>query len=288
MAVAGGDLRNASKTTFYKDLLEAMGKDGLLTYRYLGRKSSEMHMIDYDGMVIRHDMRNSCGGIMAAPLAIATAAAGGFTDYNSVPAPIQHSLSFLDDGRDVKEIRVHPAPFRIGKTMGFTSSTVVDEANPDRIIAITRGIGVKLSDAPEAGEDADTPIEFGEEIEDSPLLPSLHVVFGGYKTSEGNWALPKLYSDNRSTSGNLHLGPIHIICEAAAQELVARETRTDQNQVEQWDVMFISQGTIGPFVVTGDAMIGKLGRIVVRLILRDEGRDNRIVATATAVYRPAH
>jgi hypothetical protein len=52
--------------------------------------------------------------------------------------------------------------------------------------------------------------------------------------------------------------------------------------------MFISQGTIGPFVVTGDAVTGKLGRTVVRLILRDEGRDNRIVATATAVYRPAH
>jgi hypothetical protein len=288
MAVADGDLRNASKETFFKDMLEAMGKGGLLTYRYLGRKSSQMHMIDYDSMVIRHDMRSPCGGIMAAPLAIATAAAGGFTDYNAVPAPIQHSVSFLDDGRDVGEVRMHLAPFRIGKAMGFTSSTVVDAANRDRIIAITRGIGIKLGDAPEGGEGVDTPIEFGEEIEDSPLLPPLHEVFGGYRTAEGNWALPKLNSDSRSTSGNLHLGPIHIICEAAAQELVARETGTDQNQVEQWDVMFISQGTVGPFVVTGDAVTGKLDRTVARLILRDAGRDERIVATATAVYRLAH
>jgi hypothetical protein len=92
---------------------------------------------------------------------------------------------------------------------------------------------------------------------------------------------------SRSTSGTLHLGPTHIIFEVAAEELAAKASGAAVNQVEQWDVMFTSTGRVGPFVVTGEATTGNLGATVVSMKLHDEGNGNRLVATATAVYRPA-
>ena len=73
------DLRNVPPEQFLSLLKKAMGEDGLLTYRYLGRKSTTMHGAEYDSMKIRRDMRNAEGGIMAAPLMIATAETGGVT-----------------------------------------------------------------------------------------------------------------------------------------------------------------------------------------------------------------
>ena len=46
---------------------------GLLSYRYIGRNHSSMNTGDSDDtMVIRRDMRNAAGGILVAPLAIAS------------------------------------------------------------------------------------------------------------------------------------------------------------------------------------------------------------------------
>ncbi|HXO79670.1 MAG TPA: hypothetical protein VN856_07235, partial [Mycobacterium sp.] len=46
---------------------------GLLSYRYIGRNHSSMNIGDTDDtVVIRRDMRNEAGGIMVAPLAIAS------------------------------------------------------------------------------------------------------------------------------------------------------------------------------------------------------------------------
>jgi hypothetical protein len=287
MGVADGDLRKSSQEDFFKNLHEAMGQNGLLTYRYLGRRSQTIHKLDYEGMLIRRDMRNASGGLKAAPLAIASAEAGGWTDYTAVPAPILHSISLLDAGRDIREIRINRTRLRVGKTMGFTSSTIVDEADPGRVLATTHGIGVKLGDAPPAGEGADKIIEIGEQIPDSPALPPLHEVFGGYHTAEGKWALPRIKVENRSTLGTLHLGPMHIIFEAAADELAEQATGTNLTQIEQWDVMFIAPGLVGPFVVTGEVDTGNLGRTAVRMKLHDEGSGDRLIAFATAVYRLA-
>lgn len=286
MGVADGDIRKSSQEDFFKNLHEAMGQNGLLTYRYLGRRSQTMHKLSYEGMLIRRDMRNASGGLKAAPLAIASAEAGGWTDFNAVPAPILHSITLLDAGRDIREIRINRTRLRVGKTMGFTSSTIIDEADPNRVLATTHGIGVKLGEAPK-GEEADKPLEIGEQIPDSPSLPPLHEVFGGYRTPEGTWALPKMRVDNRSTSGTLHLGPMHIIFEAASDELMEKAAGTNLTQVEQWDVMFIAPGLVGPFVVTGEVDTGSLGRTTVRMKLHDQGNGDRLIAFATAVYRLA-
>lgn len=278
------DLREAPPAEFFDRLHQAMGEDGLLTYRYLGRITADMHGTAYDSMRLRSDMRNASGGIGAAALAIATAEAGGFTDFNAVPAPLCSGLTIIDDARDVTEIRIHRETVHQGRTTGFVRGVVTDAADPNRVIALTRGVGVKLGEAP-PGEYTFFPIP--QEIVDSPSLPPLHEVFGGYKTADGHWALPEMTASSQSTSGGLHLGPIHIILEAAATEMAAKAANTDSVQIEDWDVMFAARGLIGPFVVSGDATLGKMGRVSCQLQLRDQGKANRVVATVSAIFRAA-
>jgi hypothetical protein len=276
------DLRAVPAEAFWARFDAMMGEDGLLTYRYLGRRTVALHDVDHDSMRIRRDMRNRAGGLMAAPLAIATAEAGGFTDIESIPAPVTASLHIIDDGRDVSEILVRRSFVHMGKTIGFTQSEILDAANPERLLAIAHGMGVRLGAAPAGFQ----PVETGPEIEDSLDLPALTTVFGAHRRADGVWELPELTPRTASTSGSLHIGPIHIILEAAAVDLAAEQAHTDALQAEDWNVSFVARGTHGPFTVDGTATPGRLGRIACRLTLRDQGRDGRVVASAVGVFRP--
>jgi hypothetical protein len=278
-----GDLRQISSEEFWARFDAMMGADGLLTYRYLGRRTVALHDVDHDSMRIRRDMRNASGGLMAAPLAIATAEAGGFTDIESIPAPVTAALHILDPGHDVSEVLVRRTFVQMGRTMGFTQAEVVDAADPSRVLAISHGTGVKLGDAPPGF----TPIETGPEIEDGPSLPPLHSVFGAVRAVDGSWTLPKLTPRIASTSGSLHVGPIHIVFEAAAADMAAAKAWTDPLQITDWHVAFVARGTDGPFVVEGAAVPGAYGGVACRLLLRDQGRDGRVVATAVAAFRKA-
>ena len=76
---------------------------GLLSYRYIGRNHSSMNIGDSDDtVVIRRDMRNEAGGIMVAPLAIASPE-GCQTDMVAVPNPVIASVQIVDPGYDVKQ-----------------------------------------------------------------------------------------------------------------------------------------------------------------------------------------
>jgi hypothetical protein len=276
------DLRNVSADEYWRHFREMVGGDsGLLTYRYLGRKTAMLHGKPYDTMRIRRDMRTPSGAIMAAPLAIASAEAGGFSDVDTVPAPVTAALHILDDGRDVNEVAMRRVPIHTGRNMGFSQSEIVDAADPSRVLAISYGVGIKLADTPPGFE----PLDLPPEIADSPALPPLVHVFGARRRPDGRWELPAVTPENMSTSGSLHLGPIHVVLEAAATELAVHQAGTDAIRVEDWTVMFIARGTDGPFVVDGTASTGNYGRIACRLSLRDQGRGDRIVASALGVFR---
>lgn len=272
-----GDLRDTGTDEFWDRLNEAMGKDGLLTYRYLGRRSQDMHGLPIGTMRIRSDMRDCHGGIRPAALGIATAETG-FSDFNAVPAPVSAGLSIIDAGVGVEEVTMQKRTLRLGRTMGFSRTVVADAKDQSRIIALTRGIGVKLGEAPPSGGE---PFPLPDDLEDRDL-PPLVEVFGGFKDAEGTWRLPALNPGNRSTSGSLHLGPIHIIFDAAADEL-ARESG---QRVVDWEVMFVSAGTVGPFRVKIDRLEsqGRLG--AAEFSLTDEGREDRLVASGSAAFGP--
>ncbi len=276
------DLRDVAEADFWRRFETMMGADGLMTYRYLGRRTVTLHAVDHDSMTIRRDMRNATGGLMAAPLAIAAAEAGGFTDVESIPAPVTADLTLLDDGHDVGEILIRRSVIHAGRTMGFTRSEILDAADPTRLIAIAHGTGIKLGAAPPGF----TPIDTGPVIEDSPALPSLATAFGAVRRPDGVWSLPALDPRTSSTSGSLHLGPTHVILEAAAAELAAQAAETDRLQIDSWSVMFVARGTVGPFAVAGArAAGGRRGRIACHLDLLDEGNGGRVVASAIAIFR---
>jgi hypothetical protein len=256
---------------------------GLLSYRYLGRSHTGIDEDAGDTMRLRHDMRNAAGGIMAAPLCIASPESGGMADHTFVPNPVVASLQVLDDARDVEEIRILHDVIRVGRQMGFSRSEIVDAADPGRVIALSEGMGVSIGAPPPGFEPVENP---PLAIEDSPSLPPLHAVFGARRRPDGAWELPELSDELSSPDAALHLGPIHVVLEAAAMELAAAEAGTNRVQVEGWHVMFAARGRVGPFRVSGEATGGGLGRIGCRLSLHDEGNGDRVVTTASATFRP--
>jgi hypothetical protein len=278
------DIRDGPAEEYWDRLRAMMGPEGLITYWYLGRAVNQDR--DPDTMRLRRDMRNSAGGVRAAPLAIAAPETGGWRDREVVPAPVAYSLHILDDAADVAEVRIARSTVRQGRTMGFSRSEITDAARPGRVIAVTTGIGVTLGNAPPGFR----PIDLPPGIPDADELPPLHVVFGARRDADG-WRLPPLAPRLASTSASLHLGPIHVAFEAAATEAAAVRAGTDALQAEDWNVHFAAPGTAGPFLVSAEALGGQAGkgvaggRLAVRLTLVDEGRDRRVVATGVAVYR---
>lgn len=271
------DIRQGDPEQYWARLRSMMGTEGLMTYWYLGRAFNQID--DPDTMRLRRDMRNESGGIMAAPLAIAAPETGGWRDRDVVPVPIAYGLHIVDSAKDVSEIRVTRLTVRQGKKMGFSRSEIVDSANPQRVIAITTGIGMTLGNAPPSF----SPIEMPPDIPDTEDLPALHVVFGASRDPDG-WRLPVLDPKHASTSASLHLGPIHIVFEAAAMELAAIALGTEAVQVEDWDVHFMAPGRLGPFLVQAEAMNGCGERVLVRLTLIDEGVNGAPIAAGVAVF----
>jgi hypothetical protein len=257
---------------------------GLLSYRYLGRSSAALDRGGGETMRLRHDMRNPSGGVMAAPLCIASPESGGMADDAYVPNPVIASLHILDDACDVREIEVRREVIRVGRRMGFSRSRIVDATDAGRVIALSEGMGVSLGQPPPGFEPVDNP---PMAIEDSAALPPLHVAFGARRRPGGTWELPELSDELSSPDAALHLGPIHVVLEAAAMELASREAGTDALQIEDWHVMFVARGKVGPFRVAGEAIDSRQGRIACRLSLHDEGSGDRVVTTASAAFRPA-
>ena len=290
------DIREGPSDEYWERLRKLMGPEGLITYWYLGRAFNQE--LDPETMSLRPDMRNADGGIMAAPLAIAAPETGGWRDREAIPAPMTYSLHVLDPASDVRTIRVSRETVRRGRRIGFSRSIVTDADDPGRVIAVTSGTGVTLGEAPPGFRPVDLPPELPDEN-----LPPLTVVFGAQRDHDG-WRLPELASRLASTSASLHLGPIHVVCEAAASEaagsvapampggrdLASAETASSSNigasvQIEDWEVHFVAPGLTGPFFVQAEAWRGPEDRILSRFSLVDEGRSDAIVAVGTAVFR---
>ncbi len=278
------DIRETSDEQYWEDLRTRW--TSLLSYRYIGRNHGALNAGPVDNTVtLRHDMRNAAGGIMVAPLCITAPEGGGFSDSFAVPNPVIQSTQILDDARDVRRIEVVQSEvLKTGQRLGFSRSKIVDADNPERIIAFTEGAGVSLGNVPEGF----TPMD--EEkivVVDSPDLPPLHKVFGATKRADGSWALGKLTLEMASPDAALHLGPQHILLEAAAVDLAADLVGTDLLQIESWHVMFLARGKVGPFRVDGRAVHGAEGRVGVTMTLHDEGNDDRAITSGSAVFRRA-
>lgn len=280
-----GDIRDTGTDRYWEDF--EVRWTGLLSYRYLGRSHRGFDLAadgtsadGPDTMRLRHDMRNSSSGVMAAPLCIAAPEAGGFSDENAVPNPIVASLQIVDAATDVAEIEIIRDVVRTGRTTGFSRSRIVDAANRQRTIALSEGVGVDIGPPPPGGfrPVANPPIE----VVDSPSLPPLHAVFGARRDEHGVWSLPELSADLASPDAALHLGPIHVLAEAAATD-AAELDFGGPAQVVSWHVMFAARGKTGPFPVS--TTVARSGdRVGVQWTLHDDGNQHRAVASGTALF----
>ena len=257
---------------------------GLLSYRYIGRNHSSMNVGDTDDIVvIRRDMRNEAGGIMVAPLAIASPE-GCQTDMVAVPNPVIASVQIVDPGYDVKRVEiVDSGNVHQGRMMGYGRCKIVDADNPDRVIAFNEGQGAIIGVPPEGLGKMDVS---GTElvIEDSPDLPPMWQAFGASRRPDAHWQLPALSVELASPDAALHIGPQHVVLETAAIDLAADAVGTRKLQVVSWHVMFMSRGKVGPFRVDGAAHVGGSGKVGVRMLLHDEGNADRAVTSAAAVF----
>jgi hypothetical protein len=256
---------------------------GLLSYRYIGRKTSSMDTGPVDNTVdLRHDMRNSTGGLLVAPLSITSPEGGVGSDRETVPNPVIHSCQIFDPAHDVSKIEVVQSEgLHLGARMGYSRSKIVDAANPARVIALTEGQGAKIGTVPEGLEKMPpNPLE----IVDSPDLPPLWQVFGGFHREDGHWAMPELSVELASPDAALHIGPQHVLLETAAIDYASQLAGTDRIQLLTWHVMFLARGKVGPFRVDGEAFRGAGSKVGARLILHDEGNDDRKVTSASAMF----
>ncbi len=260
---------------------------GLLSYRYVGRRWSSMDLgVDADDTVaVRHDFRNSTGGLLVAPLAICAPEGGGMSDLEAVPNPVIHSAQIVDAGHGVERIKVLTTVLKRGRQMGYSRSLIVDADHPERVIALTEGQGISIGAVPEGLERMpENPID----VVDSPDLPPLWQVFGAARRADGHWALPELAVEVASPDAALHIGPQHVVLEAAAEDAAedaAREVAaTDRLQVRSWHVMFLARAKVGPFRVDAEAFRGTDGQVGVRLLMVDEGDGGRAVTSGAAMF----
>lgn len=278
-----GDIRAAADGRYWQTF-EAKWTS-LLSYRYLGRQVPDLDAgAERHTMPLRHDMRNAIGGVMAAPLCIASPECGGFMDDVCVPNPVVASMQIVDDAHGVKQVDIVPDIVHTGRYMGFSRALIVDAEDHSRIIAVSEGQGVTLGPAPGSYEKVENP---PLDIVDSPDLPPLHEVFGAHRRSTGVWELPELMAELASPDAALHLGPQHIVLETAATELAAAKANTDRLQIDSWHVMFVSRGKVGPFRAAGTAYSGNDTRIACRVQLFDEGNGDRVITIASALFHRA-
>lgn len=255
---------------------------GLLSYRYIGRSYASMDLGPVDDTVtLRHDMRNPTGGIMLAVLCIASPEGGGISDLEAVPNPVIHSCQVLDPGQDVRRIEVKTEVVKRGRQMGFSRSRIVDADQPARVLALTEGEGISIGTPPE-GLDR-MPVE-PIEVVDSPDLPPLWRVFGAHRRDDGRWTLPQLAAEVASPDAALHLGPQFVVLETAALEQAAGLVGTDRLQGVCSHVMFVARGKAGPFRVEAEPIAGANGRVAVRIVIHDEGADDRVITVGSYLF----
>jgi acyl-coenzyme A thioesterase PaaI-like protein len=272
-----------SQAAYAEELRRRWG--GLLSYRYLGRRYASMDAGPVDDTVtLRHDMRNATGGILLAVLGIASPEGGGMNDLEAVPNPVVHACQVLDPGHDVRRIEVRSEVLRRGRRMSYSRSRVVDADQPERVLATTEGQGVSIGTPPEGLQKMEVdPIE----VVDSPDLPPLWQVLGGRRRDDGHYALGELVASLASPDAALHLGPQFAVMERAACDLAADAAGTDRLQGVSSHVMFLARGKVGPFRVDGEAARGTVGTVGVRVLVHDEGNDERAITSASYLFRAA-
>jgi acyl-coenzyme A thioesterase PaaI-like protein len=274
-----GDIRTLTPEEHWSHFEKSW--QALQSYTYLGKTVPVLDKgVDRETMPLRHDMRNSTGGITAGPLCI-LAPEPDWRDDECVPAPVTMTYSILDPAYDVTRLETVREVISVGRSMGYSRTRIVDGNDHSRVIAISSGSGATLGDVPPGFYPVDNP---ANDIADSPDLPPLRDVFGILQRPDGALEIEKVTPMIASPHSALHQGPINFALEAAAMDELERRLETVDLQIDFYSVMFVKAGYQGPFVATAELVNPAGPRYGVEMTMRDEGHDDRIIATASASF----
>ena len=177
-------------------------------------------------MTLRHDMRNTTGGLLLAVLGISSPEGGGMTDLDGRAEP-GDPLDARSSTRAMASSasRSLSETLKVGRQMSYSRSRIVDADDHSRVLALTEGQGVAIGVPPEGLELMDTQ---SIDVVDSPDLPPLWQVFGASRRDDGHWALPELAVELASPDAALHIGPQFVVLETAALDLASDPRRHRQ------------------------------------------------------------
>lgn len=261
---------------FWKAWEQSLGPEGLISYRYLGCNSVAIDRHQAEGrMRLRRDLRGP-GGPLVGPLGIALLDTAGINvDAIATAAPTQIDIDVLEDATDVEEVRIVGRIIREGRSQMFTDGRIEDASRPGRTIAYGTTSWAVVAPVPPGYR----YVEPGPGIPETDALPPLPKVFDAETRPGGGYAIGGL--SERIGARMLHQGPIQILLEAAATEVVRTQAGTDQVRLEHSGVTIVQRGTVGPFVTSAELMTNAGGVIAALASLHDEGRGHQVAKAFT-------
>jgi acyl-coenzyme A thioesterase PaaI-like protein len=245
----------------------------LKSYRYLASRPIALGRDRAEGrMRFRHDLRGP-GSVLGAPLAIAMLDVAGINiDCINILALTQINVNLLDPALDVDEVYMTGRMIHQARTAVFTEARMYDSAKLDRVIGFGTANWSIIVPTP-AGFQYPEP---GEGIADSPDAPELWTEYDGRRREDGRLEVRGL-SEEFGTD-RLHHGPIQVVTERAGFEAVAAHAGTTNLRLDTFATTILRPCRIGPFVCTPEVLPGSDRTVGVRVEMRDEGNDNRLVA----------
>jgi len=248
----------------------------LISYRYLGCSSEALdreHAVGH--MRIRTDMRTACGGLRAAPLAIAMLDTAGISIDGIYHAACSHiDVHLLDPGLEVAEVRTVGSVVREARTAVFTEARFERSDRPGELFGMGT-VGWSIIGPTPPGFVYTDP---GKGFPDAPDLPPLEEAYEAIPTGDGGYMIRGL--STCIGTDVLHHGPILVTTESAALNALAEAAGTTSLDIETSSTRLVRAGRRGPFVARAEC-IGRVGdRLAARVEMRDRGLDDQLIATA--------
>lgn len=249
---------------------EAMAQ--LVSYRYFGTRSVLNDRHHATGtMPMRDDMRAS-GGMLLAPLAIGMLdVAGNTMDRYYQLGLTQIDIHAFDGAPGTARIGLAGEVVREARTQVFTEVVLSDEVT-GRVVGHGSANWAIINPTPPGFIYTDP----GPGPDHVPPMPPLTEVFEARPTDDGGYVIPGL--SPRLGADTLHHGPILVVMEAAALDLAAAEAGARPVTPVALSCRIVRAGRKGPFQVRARLLSRNGDLVSCRSVMRDEGRDNEIVA----------
>ena len=249
---------------------EAM--NALISYRHFGTQSVLVDRHHATGtMPMRPDMRAS-GGMLLAPLAIGMLdAAGNNMDRYYQLGLTQIDIHAFDAAPGTERVGLASKVVREARTQLFTEVVLSDEAD-GRVIGHGSANWAIINPTPPGFTYTDP----GPGPRYEPPMPRLTDVFEAQPADDGGYIIPGL--SPRLGADTMHHGPIMVVIEAAALDLATSEAGARALTPVAMSCRIVRAGRKGPFRIKS-SLLGRNGDLIsCRSEMRDEGRENEIIA----------